>query len=418
MVEKILRARCMSCNIQRVNERGVVTPMSGDMPHVRRIIDAASALTPDDPGFRTRVWDSNIGVLCYRNGLYDFRKGRFFTYAERPDVLPRQLVPMDFPARPEPAVFAELMERVLLSTWGSHEKISTYLALVARAMAGEYTDKQFAVLFGERNSGKGLLQTLNERCYGPYVNTINANSFLLQNFAAADAAKSLSWILDCEFSRLTYTNEVKCNKSVHSIQLDGNLLKSFQSGGDYMSARRNHENEQSFRIGSKLMMNLNDIPTVSPPDAMSTMLLFKFPFKFVDAATLAESSLPCYRPLDNDLKSEYLKRPEVLAAFTWMVIDAYQDAPVVPCPEVLADTKEYLEDIGDDRSLMSRFFVATGRREDFVLLKDLSAIADSAGISMVVLKDRLVKFGGKKDDNCCVGGVRNGRGYSRVRAVQ
>ena len=89
------------------------------------------------------------------------------------------------------------------------------------ATAGMYTDKQWAVMLGERDSGKGVLQVVNERAYGPYVNTVNANAFLLQQFASGDAAKSLSWAMDCEFKRQTYTNEVKCDAGSRSIKLDG-----------------------------------------------------------------------------------------------------------------------------------------------------------------------------------------------------
>jgi hypothetical protein len=310
------------------------------------------------------------------------------------------------------------MDRVLLSTLGTPEKVGTYMALIARAMAGEYIDKQWGILFGERNSGKGLLQFLNELCFGPYVNTINANAFLLQQFAASDAAKALSFIVDCEYSRQTYTNEVKCDKSSRFVKLDGNLLKSFQSGGDLMSARKNRMDEQSIRIGSKLLMNLNDIPTVSPPDAMSTMLLLKFPHKFVDAVTLSESPLPFYRLRDDSLKSEYLRRPEVLSAFTWLVIDAYLGHPVDPCREVLADTSQYLEDIGEDHCGSLRNLVqVTGRREDVVPAKLLAVIAKDAEMSVTKLRDRLRQMGAWYDKNCHVDGVSHGRGYMGVRRL-
>ena len=83
--------------------------------------------------------------------------------------------------------------------------------------------------------GKGLLEDAQEGAWGPYVNTVNANAFLLQQYTSGDAAKSMSWALDCEYTRQTYTNEVKCDDASKSIKLDGNLLKSFQSGGDVLS---------------------------------------------------------------------------------------------------------------------------------------------------------------------------------------
>ena len=420
MVHKLLTSRCMGSNIMRITERGDVSPMSGNMPTVRRIVEAATALIPEDPGFRRRMWESNIGCVCYLDGLYDFRRGRFFTYEERPDVLPRQCIQRDFPAeRPPDSVFAELYERVLVSTLGAADRIETYLALIARATAGEYGDKQFVAAMGERNSGKGLVQELNQSAWECYVNTVNANAFLLQQSASSDAAKSLSWALDCEYARQTYTNEVKCDASSRSIKLDGNLLKSFQSGGDTMSARKNFKDERTFRVSTKLIMNLNDIPSVTPRDAVSTMVLLKFPFKFVSAEELhSAAALPYHRLRDESLKNDFIKRADVVAAFTWMVIDAYRPNPVVPCASIREDTMGYREDIGDDAAVLSRCFKVTGDREDFVLVKQLAVVARGNGMSITALKDRLGKMGGFYDNNCCVHGRRNGRGFMGVRMLE
>ena len=115
-----------------------------DVPAAKRLIEAALALMPDDPALEERMWASNIGVVCFTNGL--FRRRAFFRYEDRPDVMPRLCVPRDFPVqRPPDALLDEVRERLLMSTLGDAEVVRTYLELIARATAGEYTDKQFAV---------------------------------------------------------------------------------------------------------------------------------------------------------------------------------------------------------------------------------------------------------------------------------
>ena len=420
VVNKVLLARCMGFNIRRVNSDGVdVGTMSGNVPTARRVVDAALALLPDDPTFEERMWHSNIGVICYVNGIYDFRKRAFFRYAERPDVLPKLRIPRDFPVeRPPAEMLAEVRERLLLSTLGSPDVVETYLQLSARATAGEYGDKQWMIMFGERNCGKGLLEDAQEGAWGPYVNTVNANAFLLQQYTSGDAAKSMSWALDCEYTRQTYTNEVKCDDASKSIKLDGNLLKSFQSGGDVLSARKNHKDERSFRVASRLIMNMNDIPEVSPLDAVSTLVLIKFPYKYVAHDEMTEDSPPFFRKRDETIKTTYIKRPDVVDAFTWLVINAYTDTQVVPCPTIKDATMSYREDVGDDLMLMVNNFKITNNKDDIVFSSDLRLFVKLHKIgSYNKAKSRLERLGAISDKNCCVGGVVGGRGFRYVKML-
>jgi hypothetical protein len=420
IVNKLLLARCMGCNIRRVNTDGIdVGTMSGNVPTARRVVDAALALLPDDPTFEDRMWHSNIGVVCYTNGLYDFRKRAFFRYDERPDVLPKLRIPRAFPVeRPSAEMLAEVRERLLMSTLGSSEVVDTYLQLSARATAGEYADKQWMIMFGERNCGKGLLEDAHGATWGPYVNTVNANAFLLQQYSSGDAAKSMSWALDCEYARQTYTNEVKCDDTSKSIKLDGNLLKSFQSGGDVLSARKNHKDERSFRVASRLIMNMNDIPEVSPLDAVSTLVLIKFPFKFVAPEEMEQDSPPFFRKRDETIKTQYIKRPEVVDAFTWLVIDAYTDAQVVPCTAIKDATMSYREDVGDDLLLMVKNFKVTNDKDDIVLSADLKVFVKLNKVgSYNKAKSRLERLGAIPDKNCCIGGVCKGRGFRYVKML-
>ena len=414
IVDKEMLARCLESNILRADTEATI---SGNVPTAKRVVIAAKALMPDDPTFEATLWRSNIGTTCYEDGLYDWRAKRFFAYEERPDVFPVLVVPRKFPAqRPPDALIAEVRERLLLSTLGSEDVVDTYLALMARATAGEYADKQWAIMMGERNCGKGLLQEINQAAWGPYVNTVNSGAFLLQNFASGDAAKGMSWAVDCQHKRQTYCNEVKCEAGNRAIKLDGNLLKSFQSGGDTMSGRKNYGNEREFRVATKLIMNVNDLPEVSPRDALSTVTMFKFPYKFVSQEEIVATPLPFFRLHDDALKNELCLRPDVLDAFTWLVIDAYTDHRVVPCASVLQDTKGFLEAAGDDLTFMAHCFVVTGDRKDFVLNRDLKPIFRARNVSAAIWKDRLKRMGAYPDKDCFVGRW-HGAGFMCIKLV-
>ena len=307
-----------------------------------------------------------------------------------------------------------------MSTLGDADVVKTYMEIIARSCAGEYMDKQWVIMFGERNCGKGVLQAINKLAFGPYVNTINPNDFLLRTFSNGDAAKALGWAVNCQYTRQTYTNEVTCDATNRHIKLDGNMIKGFLSGGDVLYARRLHENGRQFQVAAKLMMNLNDIPVITPVDAVSNMMLIKFPYKFVSADDMTgENVQPFFRRTDQTLKSHFITRNDVVDAFTWMVIDAYKDTPVVPCAKVKEDSLDYQEDVGDDLLTMTRNFKITNDRNDFVLTSELKEFLRHKrhNISISVAKERLKKMGGKYDKNCRVGGRATGRGFVYVRCV-
>jgi hypothetical protein len=176
VVDNALLGLCLKANILNPNNDA---SLSANVPTAKRIITATKALLPDDASFQKRLWESNIGVLCYSDGVYDFKARRFFSYEERPDVLPVIVINRKFPAeRPPNDLIHEVRSRLLLSTLGDEAVVDTYLALVARALAAAIADKQWAVMLGERNCGKGLIQEMNEHAFDLYVNTVNANAFL------------------------------------------------------------------------------------------------------------------------------------------------------------------------------------------------------------------------------------------------
>ena len=89
-------------------------------------------------------------------------------------------------------------------------------------------------------------------------------------------------------------------------------------------------------------MNANDIPEVTPKDALGTMLMFKFPFKFVSTEQMKDCNLQFYRVRDDTLKSDFCRRQEIMDAYIWAIIDAYNTNRPSPCQKVVDDTSEFL----------------------------------------------------------------------------
>eukprot|EP00798_Chlamydomonas_sp_ICE-L_P006965 gene6965-biopygen632 len=250
---------------------GGVTKYSCLYTKAINIVKTAKHYIPVDDNFVKKIWESNLGVLCFRNGVFRFRDKSFAPFSERPEVMPVIVIDRDFPSeRPTDELLEHVKEKVLVSTLGEEGRVNTYLQMIARSMAAKHQDKQWGMLIGERNSGKGLLQALNERAWGQYVNTIDSSVLMLNNFT--NDVKSQGWMIECEFTRQTYTNEIKVDPGNKHIKLDGGLIKKFQSGGDVLKARQLYENERALKSASRLFMNLNDLPEIQQPLKISDVV--------------------------------------------------------------------------------------------------------------------------------------------------
>ena len=70
---------------------------------------------------------------------------------------------------------------------------------------------------------------------------------------------------------------------------------------------------------------------------------------------------------------------------------------------VKEDTGSFLEDAGDDLTLVRGVFKVTRDLRDFVLLADVNQWGKLHGMSKAKLQDRLARRGARKDRNCCIG---------------
>jgi phage/plasmid-associated DNA primase len=123
-----------------------------------------------------------------------------------------------------------------------------FLYRMSRIMAGHIEDKKWVLLEGLRNSGKGVLTLLLENAFERYVKITNSGNFVYKE-NTQDEAKKQSWMIDYQFVRLAFTQEITINKqSRTSNKVDGNMIKKFCSGGDSIEARKNHQDEYQFKI--------------------------------------------------------------------------------------------------------------------------------------------------------------------------
>jgi hypothetical protein len=163
------------------------------------------------------------------------------------------------------------------------------------------------------------------------------------------------------------------------------------SGGDFISGRRLYCDEVSFRIQGRLFMMCNDLPPITPADAMDTMFMLRLPHQFVDE--LGPDSFPFMRLRDPTIR-EFCKQPRIIAAYDFLVREAYLSSLTVPDP-VARETTLFRIEGGDEWVLMKKCFSVTGDKRDRIHSTEVARILKQhkANISSQKARQRLEMMG-------------------------
>ena len=144
-----------------------------------------------------------------------------------------------------------------------------------------------------------------------------------------------------EFKRVAFSNEIQFE--INRTKVDGNMVKQMASGGDTVEVRTNYKDEVRKKLQSTMFLYCNDFPSVAPDDAYSTLEVFRFRTTFVEQRELDERKEACpshWMAQDNDIKT-WIRKPEVLDAFTRIVLDSYQTARLTMPDIVREDTLHF-----------------------------------------------------------------------------
>ena len=255
------------------------------------------------------------------------------------------------------------------------EKALYYKKILARAIAGEIYDKNFFIVIGEGNSGKGTNTDGLVGAFGNFTDNVNAGSFSKK--VGEDQAKARSWIVKLKNTRIAYANEVSMDAS-----LDASVIKTFSSGGDPITARQNYGDECTFRLQTTAIFFVNDMPKVKgQDDATENRLKFiETSYSYLNGDLYESKKLnPNVRKADTNLKSVWMKRKDVLEAYASLVVKAYEEEEPVAPARVIEESREWTasDNIGEK---FGELFEATGNEHDTLTPKDVAKIARKSGI--------------------------------------
>ncbi len=364
--------------------------MAGHQSNLLKLLPYAESIDSDDE-FLIKAQDSTYQKLPFKNGVWCFKSKMLLPHS--PDTIFFKKLPYDYTGDPDPAIQRDILEKVIYGVFGE-AKGNYYLSLVARAVAGEIGDKRFVVVVGHGNSGKGVNTDLLRLTFGSFIGSYNSGAISSRGKNAVLDAKAFSWLVPIKDTRIAFSNEVSMETS-----LDGNLLKMVSSGGDPLTARQNHQDEQTFVAQTTIFSFLNDIPVITPKDdaVKNRLTIIETEYSYLDPVEYERSKdLKSVRRADPTLRDGFIKRKEVQEAFAMMVVQAYSDTKPLAPQVVQEDTEEWNEEDGLD-DIIKSLYTPTGNPNDFVSQPRLIALAKRrTTASSIKIGKILKKFGLEK----------------------
>ena len=297
--------------------------ISGTCKGVEDLRKLVLLLIPINDDLINDMWEDSLMKLYFKNGYYDFKINKFVSGADD-HRLTNIYVNRDYNPKKNESLRKEIIDKIFLPIFNQNENlIGSFLYETAHSLAGDINRKSWYCLEGFRNCGKGMITDLLIKTFHKYIATTNADN-LFPKDTGGDSAKSLSFLVDIDFCRLITTQEININVEKETI-LDGNKIKKFTSGGDWIEARKNYQDEKRFRLQGALMLCCNDFPVRKPADCNETLVHYSFESKFVDKNEARDIEGIAYYDKDDSLKPHFLTREDVQNEFVHMLIDAYNE---------------------------------------------------------------------------------------------
>jgi len=393
----------------------IFNPNYASLQSAKIIVEEMWLNVPSDDSFSDKLVLSCMGKMCFRNGIYDFVNKVFMTWdAESArDVYTCVIISDDFRASTMDNI--KKLRAILGSCLGP-ERVDDFLQKMSRDMSGNLWDKIWAVFVGDRNCGKGVIIRLLENSFKEYMGTMNAESLLLdKSNTGSDPAKKLSWAYGLRHKRFIFSSELKMNEcdSKNRAVLDGNTIKKVSSGGDKLSGRQNYMNETTFFMEPHIGITCNDLNEVSPKDAEETRVVFRFPYKYCSPEEYRKreangENMDFIKLADDNIKTT-VSEQWAIDAFRLLIFDAYLPHKYVPSQIIKDDMEIFSDEKDDDSKLIQQSFEYTGKKEDIILVSQMSVWIHDNNLNMTVkkLKIQLLNIGGKHSKTIYINGKMN-----------
>ena len=363
-----------------------IKPIRENLQLMKDIVYMLTCLNDNDNNLLDRIYEHTMRKLYFNNGIYNFDTETI----EENDYDSFIIIDRDLNMDRNDSVRKEIYDRVLNPIFGvvigadDYKERSQlrdhYLLTTARTMAGCVEDKEWVVSLGNRNCGKGVLNDFFANTFGKYVKSTNTENFLYKK-TNDESAKANSFMLQLQFQRMVVGNECAIDKS-GTTTLCGNKIKKYHSGGDYIEGRALYQNETTFRLQSRCFFSMNDFPRVEPNDATTLLITYEFKSKFIKKGEKKKYNNITYLEADDTIKTEFIKRDDVLNEFALLIFDSYKSNAIYP-KELKA---EIVEDREDDEDKLFNLYDITHDPDDKINNEAIKAMCKEHQINFTIRK--------------------------------
>lgn len=309
-----------------------------------------------DDDFIENSYLDTLYKICFENGFYNFKEGVFYEYTKDNIPLTTKLNTRIYTN--DKSRYNDIFEKILYPTFNIKydengvinddnnlqrlQYMKFILHKLARMTAGHIESKEWMMLLGDRNSGKGIITLLFELGFTSYITSTNSSNFVAtKKFGGTDASKLYSWMDKFDFSRICFINEIANsvdNQGNHEVKFDSEIIKKLTSGGDKIQCRNNFTNERSFHIQCSFVMCCNDEPIFTSNDAKDYLIKFDMPCRFLTDDiynSMSDNNKTQFirQVADQTIKTHFCREESVIDSFINLIFEAYSWR--VECPELI-----------------------------------------------------------------------------------
>lgn len=371
-------------------------PLNNSIKNVNELVSTIMSKAPANNNLLDEIFNDTIRKLYWNNGFYDFEKQEFITDKSKFKTFNK--ISYDLEMQSNESVRKEIFNKILYPMFGidnieedkeQFNLMEYFLHRLARFMAGCYEDKKWITLMGQRDCGKGVISDLLSKSFGSYISTISSKNFIAKKQNNGNPDLENKFMIKYMFKRLAIAQEMPRNDN---MLLSSSSIKGFCSGGDEIEARDVFDKQddgnsnKKIKLQAGLMMCMNDTINADESDVYEKLEEFNFESKFIDETYngLKLSNVKYY-PKDNNIKSKFLTRQDVINEFALIIIDYYYRTDT-KYPETInnENIEEKFETLTLERKLAIIF--EQGTEDDFISNADIKNELNKMGITCSPVK--------------------------------